>query len=463
MMDVGGVAIPTIDTDDATAVETSDKGQATLTVDSDNTKAGDQEAAAEEGAPEEVDAAAAAAQAAAEEEQSRKMFVGGLSWETNEGTLRDYFANFGEIEDCIVMKDPNNNGRSRGFGFVTFMDKKSCEDVLSSAPHTIDQRTVDPKMAIPRQTDNRVRAAARTKKIFVGGLPPEATEDQLKAFFEEKGPVEEVILMYDRDTRRPRGFGFVTFDHEDVVDKLCEIQFLTFLDKQVEVKRAEPKAVIDAQRNARERRRGGHNERSHYGGHSSPYYAAPFPPPGYGYAAPAAAAAPYGYGYGVYGYPPVSPSAGYPQQRGPQRQSQRNSGYAPEEHFVEYPPRQAAYPQSPQHQFPADGRFAAAPAVGYGGYPAQAYSPYGPRSPGPYGPPRMVDFVQVPYPETYDDETSRQRRGFDGREMAPDYRYEQDPKDGDAQAAYAQQQHSYPSEFGYPAAGVWPENGPGPQ
>lgn len=82
------------------------------------------------------------------------MFVGGLSWETTEKTLTDYFSKFGEISDCVIMLHPES-GQSRGFGFLTFADPKACQAVIDTSPHTIDGRTVDPKPAVPRDTDVR--------------------------------------------------------------------------------------------------------------------------------------------------------------------------------------------------------------------------------------------------------------------------------------------------------------------
>ena len=46
-------------------------------------------------------------------------------------------------------------------------------------------------------------------KIYVGNLPFTATEDQVRALFAEHGTVESVALPMDRETNRPRGFGFV--------------------------------------------------------------------------------------------------------------------------------------------------------------------------------------------------------------------------------------------------------------
>jgi RNA recognition motif-containing protein len=47
----------------------------------------------------------------------RKLFVGGLSWETTQDSLQRYFSRYGEVIDCVVMKN-NETGRSRGFGFM---------------------------------------------------------------------------------------------------------------------------------------------------------------------------------------------------------------------------------------------------------------------------------------------------------------------------------------------------------
>lgn len=56
-------------------------------------------------------------------------------------SLQEYFGQFGEITDCIVMKNPQT-GKSRGFGFVTFKDPSTVEVILSSKNHVVDGRTV---------------------------------------------------------------------------------------------------------------------------------------------------------------------------------------------------------------------------------------------------------------------------------------------------------------------------------
>merc|ERR1719389_1135085 len=76
----------------------------------------------------------------------RKVFVGGLAHKTTTQHLRDHFGRFGTIVDAVVLRWPD--GRSRGFGYVTFADMSAAAGVLKET-HSLSGRDVDVKRAVP--------------------------------------------------------------------------------------------------------------------------------------------------------------------------------------------------------------------------------------------------------------------------------------------------------------------------
>jgi RNA recognition motif-containing protein len=73
---------------------------------------------------------------------SKKLFVGSLSWDTNDESLREAFAPHGTIEEATVIGD-RDTGRSRGFGFVTFADDEAADKAVAALNGTeLDGRTI---------------------------------------------------------------------------------------------------------------------------------------------------------------------------------------------------------------------------------------------------------------------------------------------------------------------------------
>eukprot|EP00531_Pseudo-nitzschia_arenysensis_P015760 CAMPEP_0116130954 /NCGR_PEP_ID=MMETSP0329-20121206/8750_1 /TAXON_ID=697910 /ORGANISM="Pseudo-nitzschia arenysensis, Strain B593" /LENGTH=346 /DNA_ID=CAMNT_0003625357 /DNA_START=264 /DNA_END=1304 /DNA_ORIENTATION=- len=87
-----------------------------------------------------------------------------------------------------------------------------------------------------------------TRKLFVGGLPTDITDPEFRHFFSQFGELQEAVVMFDRVTRRSRGFGFVTYANPDVSRSLLQmgnqgdgIGRLVMRGKTCEVKAAAPR------------------------------------------------------------------------------------------------------------------------------------------------------------------------------------------------------------------------------
>ena len=73
---------------------------------------------------------------------AKKLFVGGLSWGTTDSDLKKAFAACGEISEAKVITD-RDTGRSRGFGFVTFVRDEDAKTAISKMHGTsLDGRTI---------------------------------------------------------------------------------------------------------------------------------------------------------------------------------------------------------------------------------------------------------------------------------------------------------------------------------
>ncbi|KAM9320503.1 heterogeneous nuclear ribonucleoprotein A1 [Gastrophryne carolinensis] len=192
---------------------------------------------------------------AKEPEQLRKLFIGGLSFETTDESLRNHFERWGTLTDCVVMRDPNSR-RSRGFGFVTYSSTEEVDAAMSARPHKVDGRLVEPKRAVSREDSTRPGAHLTVKKIFVGGIKEDTEEHHLRDYFEQYGKIDVIEIMTDRGNGKKRGFAFVTFDDHDAVDKIVIQKYHTINDHNCEVRKALSKQEM-ATASANQRGRGG--------------------------------------------------------------------------------------------------------------------------------------------------------------------------------------------------------------
>merc|ERR1719354_776024 len=143
------------------------------------------------------------------------------------------------------MVDPNTK-ESRGFGFITYASSDFVEEAFRARPHNLYGKTLDIKRAMPREF-NTPGAHSKTKKLFIGGIGPDLTEDGLRGYIESRHPtnigrLESIVIMKDRDTGKNKGFGFLECSDNDFADRLAISESECFIQgKKMNIKKAEPK------------------------------------------------------------------------------------------------------------------------------------------------------------------------------------------------------------------------------
>lgn len=166
-----------------------------------------------------------------ESEPNKTIFVGQLSWNVDNDWLAQELAECGEVTEVRVQMD-RTTGRSRGFAYVTFATEEALEAALKLDGKEIDGRPVKIDKSTPRpppqeRRDARAKAfgdtpSAQSATLFVGGLSFDATEDMVWETFNEYGEIKSVRLPTDRETGRPKGFGYVEFSDIETATKAYE-------------------------------------------------------------------------------------------------------------------------------------------------------------------------------------------------------------------------------------------------
>ena len=88
-----------------------------------------------------------------------------------------------------------------------------------------------------------------SKRIYVGNLPFSATEDEIRELFSQHGTVESVNLITDRETGRPRGFGFVEMADEEAAAAISALDQKEMGGRNLKVNEAKPREDRGRQQN----------------------------------------------------------------------------------------------------------------------------------------------------------------------------------------------------------------------
>ncbi|CAK9228652.1 unnamed protein product [Sphagnum troendelagicum] len=169
-------------------------------------------------------------------EEGPKLYVGNLPWTCDSQQLAEIFQDCGTVELVEVIYD-RETSRSRGFGFVTMASQAEA----AAAKQTLDGYMLGGRsltVSFPQSNRDRPRPPPRREfgggngvgagsfdsgnKLFVGNLSWGVDDASLQNMFSRYGTVVDARVVYDRETGRSRGFGFVTLSNADEVNEAIQ-------------------------------------------------------------------------------------------------------------------------------------------------------------------------------------------------------------------------------------------------
>ncbi|XP_024980045.1 28 kDa ribonucleoprotein, chloroplastic-like [Cynara cardunculus var. scolymus] len=172
--------------------------------------------------------------------EDAKIFVGNLPYDYDSENLANLFSSAGVVEIAEVIYNRDTE-QSRGFGFVTMSTVEEAEKAVDKFNgHDLSGRLLTVNKAAPRGSQPERRVVGTSFKIYVGNLAWQVDNDRLEQVFNEHGKVVDARVIYDRETGRSRGFGFVTMASEtEMNDAIAALDGQSLDGREIRVNIAE--------------------------------------------------------------------------------------------------------------------------------------------------------------------------------------------------------------------------------
>jgi RNA-binding protein 39 len=166
------------------------------------------------------------------ERDQRTVFAFQLSLKADERDVYEFFSRAGKVRDVRLIMDRNSR-RSKGVGYIEFYDVMSVPMAiaLSGQPLLGQAVMVKPSEAeknlVQSNATSGGAASGGARKLYVGNLHSNITEDQLRQVFEPFGQVELVQLPLDPMTGLCKGYGFIQVGSSPEVLQLALVSLST--------------------------------------------------------------------------------------------------------------------------------------------------------------------------------------------------------------------------------------------
>jgi len=163
-------------------------------------------------------------------DNTKRCYFGNIPFTTSDDDLKTVFAPCGEIGDLYVVRDKFTK-KSQGYGFVEFKEVSARDEALKL------NGTMQFGRAMKVNTVTKKEGSCR---LFVKGIPPSKTEDDVKNLFTQYGAVSNVFFIKDKVTKVSRGFGFVDFENQEAADSALQLDGSSEFGGTIKVSPAKP-------------------------------------------------------------------------------------------------------------------------------------------------------------------------------------------------------------------------------
>eukprot|EP00112_Aurelia_sp_Birch-Aquarium-sp1_P006729 Seg1737.5 transcript_id=Seg1737.5/GoldUCD/mRNA.D3Y31 product="RNA-binding protein 34" protein_id=Seg1737.5/GoldUCD/D3Y31 len=178
------------------------------------------------------------------ERLSRTIFVGNIPISATRKDLKKFFTKYGEVENVRLRSVPIANAkhsrklaivkkelhpeRNNMNAYVVFKDKENAEKALESKGAEFKGLHIRVDIAGHKEMDNKL-------SVFIGNLPFNVQEEEIRELFSQCGEVDDVRLIRDKSSGIGKGFGYVRFKNKESVMFAMKMKNSELRDRKIRV------------------------------------------------------------------------------------------------------------------------------------------------------------------------------------------------------------------------------------
>jgi len=179
------------------------------------------------------------------EDQEKKVYVGNLSYDIDEATVKESFEQFGTVSE-VILPLKRGSGKIRGFGYVTMSTVSEAQKAIDGLNETeLLGRTVYVSAADqspPKKHQVKEKSPTNGTELYVGNVSFDTTIDDISDYFKNYGTVLDCSMPKFRDSGRPRGFAFVTMPDEEALYAIEQTDGQEFHGRNLKVNKSSTSA-----------------------------------------------------------------------------------------------------------------------------------------------------------------------------------------------------------------------------